>query len=365
MASTPDPGFHLILRIDEPHLSGDLRDTLRALRPGGVHFGANAFLHGEPYERWLNAFAELRRGILAATGRERLVWALDHEGGRVHRLPAPIAHFPYSLNWGERAEEVGTAVGTGLRSLGINVVFGPCLDVFAEPNNAVIGPRAFGTTPDEVIRHALPYIRAVQSRGVAAVGKHFPGHGRTLLDSHFALPSLEDTLEDLLKQDLRPFAAAMAQGLEAIMSAHILYPKIDDRWPASLSSAFSDELVRKRMGFAGVVIADDFDMKAVADRYPLDVLAQRTLAAPADMVIFNHHYGRAQQWLTAMGRLVTAHDQAAQTLAQARARIEAWLDKLTHGAPWVLDGGTLDAHQALVDAIPVEHDIEVEEFTGD
>lgn len=364
--SAADPGFHLILRIDEPELSESTRDVLQALRPGGVHFGREAFLHDEPYPVWLEAFSRLREAISEATGRERLIWALDHEGGRVHRVPPPIAHFPYSLNWRERAHEVGEAIGVALRSLGFNVVFGPCLDVFANPQNEVIGPRAFGVDADEVIRFALPYIRAVQAQGVAAVGKHYPGHGRTLLDSHFALPTLDDPLDALRSTDVRPFQAAMAEAdLGAIMSAHILFPAIDSEWPASLSEAFCGAFLRETLAYEGVVIADDFDMKAVADRYSLEVLAARTLAAPADMVIFNHHYDRALGWRDAIDRLVTQDAAAAARLAAGRARVTRWLDRLQRGQPTPLPPDTLQQQQALVAAIPQAHTIDVEEFTGE
>ncbi|MEM9387686.1 MAG: glycoside hydrolase family 3 N-terminal domain-containing protein [Pseudomonadota bacterium] len=366
MTPSADPGFHLILRIDEPQLSDATRTILQALRPVGVHFGRDAFLHNEPYAVWLAAFGELRDAIRAATGRERLIWALDHEGGRVHRLPAPIAHFPYPLNWRERAPEVGKAVGVALHSLGMNVVFGPCLDVFAEPQNEVIGPRAFGRDAQEVVRYALPYVRGVQSEGVASVGKHYPGHGRTLLDSHFALPSLDDPLETLRVTDLAPFEAAMGSAeLGAIMSAHILFPAIDGQWPASLSNALCGDFLRDTMGFEGVVIADDFDMKAVADRYSLEALAARTLAAPADMVIFNHHYGRAFEWSEAIRNLVAEDEQAAARLAAGRARVVRWLNRLRHPSPSPLEACTLRSHQALADALPQKHTIEVEEFTGE
>ncbi|MEO0972562.1 MAG: glycoside hydrolase family 3 N-terminal domain-containing protein [Pseudomonadota bacterium] len=359
-----DTGLHLILRIDEPTLSAGTREVLRELRPVGVHFGRDAFLHDEPYATWAGAFQRLRTEIQRATARPRMVYALDHEGGRVHRVPAPLTHFPYPLNWQDDAAAVGRAIGTELRALGCNVVFGPCLDVFGEPDNRVIGPRAFGVTAAQVMQHAVPYIEAVEAQGVRAVGKHFPGHGSTLLDSHFDLPTLDTSLADLVDGDLTPFIAAAEAALGAVMSAHIRFNSIDPQWPASLSPIITQQLLRERLGYAGVVIADDFDMKAVADRYHLEVLAERMLAVPIDMVIFNHHYERAKAMLEEMHRRGADDAGARVRLGQARARVESWLAQLPPEAPTVLDAEQLAAHDALAQRIGERYSVQIEEFTG-
>ncbi|MCB0320407.1 MAG: glycoside hydrolase family 3 protein, partial [Bdellovibrionales bacterium] len=328
-----DTGTYFIIRVNEPTLTPDTRRFLEELRPIGIHFGKDAFLPDANYGDWIAAFQELRHDIAHATKRESLFWGLDHEGGRVHRIPAPLTHLPYPLNWTEHSEAIGKLVGEELRSLGINLLFGPSLDIFSNPQNRVIGPRAFGTNAASVIQRAIPYINAVQQSGVQCVAKHFPGHGDTFQDSHFELPVVECTANELSLRELKPFQSAISSDIQAIMIAHILFPAIDPAFPASLSSHFVQSLLREELGFGGITVSDDLDMKAIANDYPPPLLAERILEVGLDLLIINHHYEAAkllnESLLSGVSR---TNESKLQELHRAR-RVEAFLQRLPQNDP--------------------------------
>jgi beta-N-acetylhexosaminidase len=153
--------------------------------------------------------------------------------------------------------------------------------VWSNPANVVIGDRAFGRVPDEAVRHALAFWRGLEAAGVRGCGKHFPGHGDTLADSHHELPSVHAAAERLRSVELAPFAAAVRAGVSMFMTAHVIYPAIDDR-PATLSHRWLTGVLRGELGFGGVVVSDDLDMKAVAGRWPVDQLVVESLLAGVD-----------------------------------------------------------------------------------
>ena len=166
------------------------RALLGDLRPGGVILFKSNFVHGAPYDQWLEVHAKLINSIRRAAGRDRLFIAIDHEGGRVCRTPPPITRYASAARWGETARDVGEGMGSELASLGPRSRSPPVLDINSNPANPVIGERAFGRTPEEVISAALPFIEGMETHGVMACGKHFPGHGDAKVDSHFGAARL-------------------------------------------------------------------------------------------------------------------------------------------------------------------------------
>jgi beta-N-acetylhexosaminidase len=217
--------------------------------------------------------------------------AIDHEGGRVDRLRRrPFTHFPPAAILGAAgsprlAEAVGRAMGRELASVGIDVDFAPVLDVWSNPQNRVIGDRAFGTTPARVVRSALALARGLGRGGVLPCGKHFPGHGATAADSHFTLPRVRRSRRALLAADVVPFARAIRAGIPALMTAHVLYPALDARRPATLSPAVCRSLLRRRLGFRGVLFSDDLEMGAIAGRRSIAGAAVEALRAGCDMLL--------------------------------------------------------------------------------
>jgi beta-N-acetylhexosaminidase len=219
--------------------------------------------------------------------------AIDHEGGRVHRLPAPFTHFPAAAAIGERndadlAYRVGKAVGHELALGGISLNFAPVLDVNSNAQNPIIGDRAFGSEPERVTRIGLAFARGLRAAGIIPCGKHFPGHGGTDRDSHVVLPTLEQSRELLRAVDLPPFEQTCRESIEALMTAHVLYPALDPARPATLSRNVVSGLLRADFGYAGVVFSDDLDMKAIRDNYGRDEAALLCIEAGVDVLLYGH-----------------------------------------------------------------------------
>ncbi|MEP6654129.1 MAG: beta-N-acetylhexosaminidase [Myxococcales bacterium] len=250
----------------------------------------------------------------------RCLIAVDQEGGVVQRLRAPLTVWPNMLSVGAagdpgRTEQVGRALGAELAALGIGWNFAPVLDVHTNADNPVIGNRAFGTTPEAVTAHALAFWRGLRGAGVVGCGKHFPGHGDTRTDSHLDLPVVDQPLERLRRIELAPFAAAAKAGMEALMTAHVVFPALDGELPATLSRRILTELLRHELGFAGVIVSDDLGMKAVADRYSIEDLAVGAVAAGADVLLIREPVERQVRAFEALVR-------AGESDPRLRARID-------------------------------------------
>ena len=215
---------------------------------------------------------------------------VDQEGGRVQRLRAPFTEWPPLASLGRRGdagltERFGRALARELRSVGITLDYAPVLDVHTNAANPVIGDRALSEDPGEVARLGAVLIRALEAEGVAACGKHFPGHGDTSLDSHLELPVVEHEPARLQEVELRPFRAAIEAGVAAIMTAHVRYPALDAAAPATLSRALITDLLRNELGYDGLVVTDDMAMGAIAKHSTAAVAAVEAIRAGCDLVL--------------------------------------------------------------------------------
>jgi beta-N-acetylhexosaminidase len=297
---------------------------------GAILFGRNV----ESPAQLLLLTRGLQR-LVQARGHPPLLIAIDQEGGRVARLKAPFTSFPSAAMVGRMGSEqltyrVGRALATELRAVGITVGMAPVLDVLSNPANTVIGDRAFSTDPHEVARLGTAFMCGMHAAGVLAVGKHFPGHGDTLLDSHVALPACDRTVAQLNACELLPFQAAIAAGLEAIMTAHVVYKAWDASLPATLSSAILTSVLRGKMGFQGVVISDDLGMAAVSETMRWEEVAVQALRAGVDLLLICHQRKRQEQ---AYARVLSAVQRGAlpETLVdRAVARIHTCKSRLHH-----------------------------------
>src|SRR5262245_3775283 len=303
--------------IPGPRLDAATRRILTEHPPGGVIL----------FRRNIRSATQLR-GLVAAihelgAGVAPLV-ALDHEGGRVHRVRVPFTHFPPAATVaraGVRAvEAVGEAMGRELAAVGIDIDFVPVLDVWSNPRNQVIGDRAFGTTPDVVARLGLAQARGLARGGVVSCGKHFPGHGGTLGDSHHVLPRVKASRPELARVDLPPFARAIAAGIPALMTAHVVYDGLDPRRPATLSRRICHDLLRRRLGFRGVLFSDDLDMQAVAGRQTPERSAVGAIAAGCDMLLACQSLDNAVRAMLGVEHAVERGRLDAPALAQSLLR---------------------------------------------
>lgn len=224
--------------------------------------------------------------------------AVDHEGGRVHRLPPPFTHFPPAALLGRRhspdlARRLGLAVARELAAVGINLNFAPVLDVHSNPDNPVIGDRSLSSDPKQVAALGWAIIEGLREGGVIPCGKHFPGHGDTAQDSHLELPVVKKERALLESGELPPFVHACRNQVESLMTAHVLYPSLDSAFPATLSEKIIGKLLREELGYQGVVFADDLEMKAISKNYPLADSVPRAVHAGIDVLLFCHQQEKA------------------------------------------------------------------------
>lgn len=218
-----------------------------------------------------------------------LLIAVDQEGGRVARMGPPWTVWPPLRALGRIGDEslsrrMGAALAAECASAGIKCDFAPIMDVDTNPDNPIIGNRSFGDDPERVGRLAVAMIEGLQGGGVVASAKHFPGHGDTNLDSHLELPVVELSRSRLDDVEIRPFKRAIAAKVATIMMAHVLYPELDPEYPASISRPVVEGILRRELRYDGVVLADDLEMKAVADRWTPDRSAVLALQATCDIV---------------------------------------------------------------------------------
>jgi beta-N-acetylhexosaminidase len=226
---------------------------------------------------------------ISAANPDALI-AIDEEGGDVTRLYyASGSPYPGNAVLGRiddlaYTESVARSVGWQLRAVGCNLNFAPDVDINSNPDNPVIGVRSFGSTADLVAAHSAAWTRGLQSTGVAASAKHFPGHGDTAQDSHLALPVVDRSLDQLREQELVPFAAVIAAGAKTIMTSHILLPQLDAENPATHSRSILSDLLRGELGFDGLIVSDALDMKGASGAVGIPEAAVRALSAGCDLL---------------------------------------------------------------------------------
>ena len=234
--------------------------------------------------------AEIRR----AAGRPVLI-GIDQEGGTRFALQEPFTAWPSAAELGRAGdlglvEQVARAMAVELRAAGCNLNFAPMLDIDVNPESPVTKDRSFGGDPRLVAKMGVAFDRGLRAGRVLSCAKHFPGHGDTLVDPHHDLPVFAGTMEHLESAELVPFAALVAAGVPVVMTAHILLPRIDPRQPASLSRTMLDGVLRRRMGFSGVILADDLGMGAIARQYGPGEAAVETLRAGTDITMLCHDW---------------------------------------------------------------------------
>ncbi len=302
-----------------------LRRRLGSGELGGVAlFGRNI--------RTPQQVAELT-GQMYALNPEVLI-ATDEEGGDVTRLEVVSgSSYPGNLALGEvddldLTERVARSIGLDLSSVGINLNYAPDADVNSNPDNPVIGVRSFGSDGDMVARHTAAYVRGLQSAGVAACAKHFPGHGDTAGDSHLGLPRIDFGPEQFTEH-LKPFRAAVAAGVKAVMTAHILFSAYDPKLPATMSQAILTGLLREELGFDGLIVTDGIEMGAISGTHGVAEGSVKAIAAGADTICVGGglddeasflYLRDALVWAVREGRLPAErlHEAAARNRAVAR-----------------------------------------------
>lgn len=268
-----------------------MQELIREYNLGGaIYFSRNV----QSPAQLTNLSMQLQQLAKESSAGLPLFVSIDQEGGIVSRLPGSATIFPGNMALGavndpDLVYEMGRAVAQELKALGVNINLAPVLDVNNNPANPVIGVRSYGENPELVSRLGVAYIRGLQEEGVLACGKHFPGHGDTGFDSHLALSSVPHARERLFEVEMKPFQEAIAAGLASIMSAHVIFPAFEpDGVPATLSGRVLTDLLRKELGFDGLLMTDCMEMQAIAGHYGPAEAAVRAIEAGVDLVLVSH-----------------------------------------------------------------------------
>jgi beta-N-acetylhexosaminidase len=337
-------GLHYIVGLGGPELSDQERRLLEELKPAGIFLGKQNFLRSAEYAEWTLALARLLSECRACVGRERLLVCIDHEGGRVHMPPAPIAALPYAESYAAHAREAGAIHGAELRSLGVNLAFGPVCDINSNPANPVIGPRAFGADAAQVTEAALAYCDELHKFGVMACPKHFPGHGDTQTDPHVDYPSVPLAREELMQRELAPFKAVIAAGAPCLMTAHVLFPAIDSKYPATLSRRMLTDLLRGEMGFKGSVVSDDLEMHAIKKNFSDEEAAAALVNAGCDLLLLCENVERARVFAGCAEAGLARGTIDRRAFDQSHQRVLALLEGAASFAPHQLSKQQLGMH---------------------
>ncbi len=256
-----------------------------------------------------------------------VIVSVDQEGGRVQRLGQSIGvmQLPPMRTVGAAAAAAAAAAGAqlarDLRALGFSLDFAPVVDVDTNPANPVIGDRSFSNDPAIVAQCAAAFITSMQSGGVAACAKHFPGHGDTSQDSHLELPRLPHAMDRLRAIELPPFTAAINAGVACIMTAHVMFEAIDPDVPATMSRQVLSGLLRGELGYDGVIITDCLEMQAIADRYDIGEAALQSMQAGADLALCCHTLDRQRSIIERVAAEATRSTTFASQLADSATRV--------------------------------------------
>ncbi|MDR6227433.1 beta-N-acetylhexosaminidase [Desmospora profundinema] len=287
--------------------------------------------------------------------------SIDQEGGKVLRIRDGVTLFPGNMALGaagdpELSSQTGKVMGKELRLMGINMNLAPSLDVNNNDQNPIIGVRSFSGDPNQVAELGVAQMKGFREGGVLSVVKHFPGHGDTDSDSHVDLPTVAHSMERLDQVELKPFKKALDAGVDAVMSAHITFPAIDDTpgLPGTLSPQVLTGLLREEWGYDGVIITDDMEMGAIVDNFGAGDAAVRAVEAGADILLVAHDWNRQKESIQAVIQAVEAGEISEKRIDQSVRRI-LQLKAKPLGKASILDQSDLEPSGGLEELADPEH----------
>jgi len=256
-----------------------------------------------------------------------MIISIDMEGGRVHRLKAPFTQWPALAKLGELdstsvAFKFASMMAAELLAVGINLDFAPCMDVLTNMNNPVIGDRSISSNHAKVTKISSALVRGYIKGGVIPCGKHFPGHGNTMVDSHEELPKEKTDMKSLMEVELQPFKKAFRSRLEMVMTGHILFENIDPDNPVTLSKKFLKELLRDELKFRNIVISDDLDMKALRNHYEVKDIPVKAMQAGCDMLLYCNEFDTPPQGIEAIKAAISSGAIDSNQVAESLKRVE-------------------------------------------
>ncbi len=319
-------GQQIFIGLSGKSLTDDEKKFIVENNIGGVTlFGRNC----ESPEQIRNLCAEIQNLRHRMKDKAPLFIGIDMEGGRVARLKPPFTQWPPLKKLGDLDSPTASfnfafAMGRELKAVGINLDYAPCVDVFSNPTNPVIGDRALSSDPELVAKHATALIRGYMKAEIVPCIKHFPGHGNTKVDSHLDLPVEDADLDHLHKIELVPFKKSIRARLDLLMSAHIRFPNIDPDWPATLSEIFLKKILREELRYRGLVITDDLGMKAMASHFDADLIPVRALQAGCDILLYCNEPEAPPRAMIALEKAVKDGELSSEKIKDTHSKILAW-----------------------------------------
>jgi len=293
-------GQMLIVGFNSYTYSDDAREMIEKYKVGGfILFSRNI--------KNTNQLLDLTNSLKNANSKSKipLFISVDEEGGRVSRVTDELLNIPAGkiigeINSTDFAFKIGDLLAKKIKAFGFNINFAPVLDVNSNPENSVIGDRSLGSNAETVSKLGSQIMKGIVSNNVISVVKHFPGHGDTLVDSHIGLPLINHDIERLQEIELVPFKKAIKNGADSIMIAHILLTKLDNENPASFSKVIITELLRKEMGFDGLIFTDDMTMGAIIKNYDIEKAAIKSINTGCDIILVCHGYQNQKKVIDAL-----------------------------------------------------------------
>lgn len=281
-------GQLFIVGFEGEEINDEIVDLVKNQKVGGLIYFSRNIVDS-------NQIINLNNEIKAIEKDIPLFISVDEEGGVVSRVPEEFVKLPSSGYIGQFNDEnlsynVGKIIAKELNSLGFNMDFAPVLDIDSNPNNTVIGERAFGNNSEIVSRLGIKTMEGIKDGKIIPVVKHFPGHGDTDVDSHYGLPIVKKTLEELENLEFIPFKNAIDNGADVVMISSIILESIDNEYPATMSKKVTTDILRDSLGFDGVIATDDMTMGAIVDNYNLADAVIMSINAGSDLVLVCHGY---------------------------------------------------------------------------
>jgi len=299
-------------------LSDDTTAFLSQAQIGGVIIFAHNYENPAQIAELSNQIQECRTDLP--------LWiSVDHEGGKVQRFKRtpftriPDAHAIGLMDSPKLTFDVADIMAKELKAVGMNVNFCPVADIHTNPKNPVIGVRAFGTDEETVSKHVTAMVRGHMVNNVVPCVKHFPGHGDTNSDSHFALPKVDTPIEILREREFKPFLKSFKSRCPMVMTAHVLLPKIDPDFPATLSKKILQDFLRNELRYNRLIISDDLEMKAITDHYGVEEAPRMALIAGCDLLIYRSE-GPARQAYESLTRDLDSGKLPAEVVLEAAER---------------------------------------------
>ena len=367
-------GQRISMGFREPTITEEVRQVIRDWKVGNIVFFSE---NVASLEQFSALCAELKDLIKAETGLPPLLM-LDEEGGLASRLGGIFGDTPWPMAVGEtdreeNARSMGRVLGERLRMAGANMNLAPVLDCLVERESPVMACRPFSDDPKKVARLGRAWIEGAHEAGILTCGKHFPGHGRTRMDSHAALPVIDCSLEEMMETDLLPFREAIAAGTDALMSAHIVFPALEpEGLPATVSARILQGLVREKLGFDGLMISDGMEMQAMLDRFPIPEGVLRAMKAGIDIALICHEPKQAAEACRLAEQAAEAGELTEANLSEHEARIRRYKQKLADSGMNIspaerqlrIAAGAAKAQRVMLEAIRVVNRPEGKPFPG-